>query len=258
MGSRTGAGERLTGPYTAATMTAPFLGLDLAWSDHHPTGACALDAQGRVIDDRLLGDDDSVVAWVARTAAPDAVVAADIPLHVPNSTGSRPCDRALASVYGGRRAGPHPANRSLFLHRYGRIRGEDLSDRLRGLGFAGPWDGSPRVLFETYPHPGLVEVFGLPERLAYKKGALEGRRRGLRTLRSLLRRLEHADPPLRGPLPSVPRAGTGRSLKAVEDRLDAHFCAWSAAVWSRYGEGRVRLFGDRDGGHIGVVTAEAP
>ena len=224
-------------------------GLDLAWADHNPSGVAVLDDTGRLIDEQTLTTDAEILAWIASHLEGGTVVAADIPVTVPNETGARPCDRRLASVYGSRRAGPHPANRSIFLERYGRVRGEDLGRQLAELGFSHPWSNSNRVLLEVYPHPGLVEVFDLPERLLYKKGTLAERRRGLRTLRRLLASLQDDEPPLIAPSIRIGTKATGKELKTVEDLLDARFCAWTAAAWQA---DRVELFGDAETGHIGV------
>ncbi len=235
-------------------------GIDLAWSDRHATGGCVIDVEGRLVDERLLGDDDAIISWIARHLEGPAVVAIDGPLHVPNSTGRRPAESEITAVYGGRKAGAHSSNRSLFLDRFGRVRGEDLARRLAPLGFDDPWSAGDRNLLEVYPHPALIETFALPERLRYKakRGMrVPDRRDGLRRLSSLLDSLRTADPPLAVEAMPVPDTLRGRRLKDVEDLLDARLCAWIAGVWWRYGEGRVRLFGDRTTGHIAVPQARA-
>ncbi len=237
------------------TTSARCFGIDLAWSDNHPTGLCALDDGGAIVDEQLVQTDDEIVEWVRARLDGPAVVAVDAPLHVPNETGRRAGENEVAAVYGGRKAGPHSSNRRLFLDRYGRIRGEDLAARFAAMGFDGPWDGAERTLLEVYPHPALIEAFGLPERLLYKaKPGLgsDGRRAGLRNLARLLASLEQADPPLIGPVVDVPDDARGRGAKAIEDRLDARVAAWVAAVWARHGTDRVRLFGDAVNGHIAV------
>lgn len=230
-------------------------GIDLAWSDNHLTGVCALDDAGTIVDEQLLQTDDEIISWVSERLDGPAVVAIDAPLSVPNETGRRAGENEVAAEYGGRKAGPHSSNRSLFMRRYGRIRGEDLAARLGELGFGDPWDDGDRTLLEVYPHPALIEAFGLPERLRYKtKPGLgsEGRRIGLRNLARLLGSLERADPPLSGPPIAVADDVRGRAAKAIEDRLDARVAAWVAAVWARHGTSRVRLFGDAENGHIAV------
>jgi predicted RNase H-like nuclease len=237
------------------TATARCFGVDLAWSDNQLTGVCALDDGGVIVDEQLLATDDEIVAWVKTRLDGPAILAVDAPLEVPNETGRRAGENEVASVYGGRKAGPHSSNRSLFMRRYGRIRGEDLAARFADLGFGGPWAGADRTLLEIYPHPAIIEAFDLSERLLYKaKPGLgpEGRRTGLRNLGRLLAALEHADPPMIGPEIAVGDDVRGRGAKAIEDRMDARVAAWVAAVWARHGTDRMRLFGDPEQGHIAV------
>ncbi len=236
------------------------LGLDLAWSDGAPTGACVLDQHGILLDEAALGDDDEIVAWVRHWAGTGrAVVAVDAPLLVPNRTGRRPCEAALSADYGPRHAGAHPSNRDLFLRRFGRIRGEDLVRRLTRLGFGGPWDHGARTLVEVYPHPGLIEVFGLDRRLPYKKKRrrVAAWRAGLARLADLLDTLRDADPPLVAPPPRIDTTVRGRELKRLEDLLDARFCAWTALLWADRGPAAFLVYGDADTGHIAVPRPHA-
>jgi predicted RNase H-like nuclease len=228
------------------------LGVDLAWTERNGSGACALDADGRVVDERILGADDEILDWVRDLASDSAVLAVDAPLVVPNETGRRPCESELSREYGSRWAATHSSNRQLLLNRHGAIRGEDLARELRRSGFGNLWSQTRCTLLEVYPHPAIIEAFGLPHRLAYKKGRIAERRAGLRRLDALILSLDRADPPLIGPPVEITDAMTGVELKAIEDLLDARICAWVAAVWSRYGDTGVRVFGDATSGHIAV------
>ncbi len=231
-----------------------YLGLDLAWSTTNPTGACALDCDGTVIDERMLGSDDEIIEWITGSMGESTVVGIDAPLHVPNETGRRPCEAELQREYGGRKAGPHPANRRLLLANNGVIRGEQLVARLEAFGFSGPGAAGDRTFLEVYPHPAIIEVFGLEERLIYKakRGVtVAGRRSGLRALSRLLGSLESATPPLLAPPVEVPDDARGAALKEIEDRLDARMCAWVASVWGQ-SPNRIRLFGDRISGQVAV------
>ncbi len=232
---------------------AQFVGLDLAWSPKNPTGACALDADGRIVDERMLGSDAEIVEWVSALVGGAAVVAIDAPLHVPNRTGRRPCETNMHRVYGGRNAGPHSSNRDRLEGLHGYIRGEALAHALSEHGFGDPWADSERILLEVYPHPALIEAFGLEERLKYKKGRVQERRHGLRQLAKLLTLLETANPPLVGDVVDITVEDRGKALKQIEDRLDARICAWIASVWFRRPD-RMRVFGDRETGHIVVPT----
>jgi predicted RNase H-like nuclease len=234
--------------------TARFFGIDLAWAERNPSAGCSLDARGAVVDERLLGGDDEVTGWIVSQLDGPAVVAVDAPLLVPNQAGRRPCEAELGKVYAGRKAGPHPANRRLLESVNGTIRGERIAAALAGHGFGDPWAGSERTLLEVYPHPTLIEVFDLPERLAYKAKpglSVPDRRRGLRRLSGLLASLSDAQPPLVAPRIRVRSTDRGAALKAIEDRLDARVCAWVAAVWATSPE-IIRLFGDTNTGHIAV------
>jgi predicted RNase H-like nuclease len=201
-----------------------------------------------------LSTDDEIIKWVERYLKGPAVVAIDAPLLVPNETGRRPCEAELSREYGSRKAGPHSSNRGRLEGLHGEIRGEVLAAHLADLGFGDPWAGMDRTVLEVYPHPAIIEVFGLEERLIYKakRGVtVTQRRQGLRNLASLLQGLEQAQPPLRGPSVHIPDEARGAALKAIEDRLDARICAWIAEVWHHCAD-RVRLFGDADRGHIAV------
>ena len=228
------------------------LGVDLAWTARNGSGACALDADGRVVDERILVTDDELLEWVNDLASESAVVAVDAPLLVPNETGRRPCESELSREYGSRWASTHSSNRQLLLDRHGAIRGEVLAGELRRSGFGDLWSQTQRTLLEVYPHHAIIEAFGLPRRLAYKKGRIAERRSGLRRLNELILSLAKADPPFIGPPVAITDTMTGGELKAIEDLLDARICAWVAAVWIRYGDTRVRVFGDAVSGHIVV------
>ena len=177
-------------------MTAPrFFGLDLAWSAKNPTGACVLGEDGVIIDERMLSSDAEIIGWIELHVGESAVVAIDAPLLVLNETGRRPCESELSREYGSRKAGTHPSNRSRLEGLHGEIRGELLAARLADLGFGDPWAGRDRTVLEVYPHPAIIEAFGLDERLIYKSKrgvSVDARRDGLRTLSQLLNLLELA------------------------------------------------------------------
>lgn len=237
-----------------ARQSARFFGLDLAWSASNPTGACALDVAGNIVDEKMLSSDAEIIDWVSSRMEGPAVVAIDAPLLVPNETGRRPCENELSREYGSRKAGPHSSNRTRLAGLHGAIRGENLASRLAAFDFGDPWAGSERTLLEVYPHPAIIEAFGLEERLVYKakRGVtVDDRRRGLRTLSALLAQLGGTDPPVNGPAVVVEETLRGARLKQVEDQLDARLCAWVASVWGS-DPTRVRLFGDSETGHIAV------
>ncbi len=223
-----------------------FVGIDLAWSSANRSGGAVLSAGGELLCvDGKLGDDDQVLAFLAAAvpAGSPALIAVDAPLVVPNDTGSRPCDRQVAAVFGRFQAGPHSANRTI-LGRYGGERVWRLAGRLAGLGFRLDPDvgrhAETRQLVEVFPHPATVSLFGLERTYKYKARTgrrCEDRRLELARLRADLAGLAGADPPLHLPpaLAALPIAGLrGRAFKEAEDSLDAIVCAYSALyAWHR-------------------------
>ncbi len=238
------------------------IGIDLAWSEANPSAAVALRWDGRLGHPFLwaerLGEDREILDFVGEAAGSGpALVAIDAPLLVPNETGTRPCDRELSRVYRKAHAQAYPANR----RRLGPVvRGEALASEFILRGFS----HSPKVearkpvrqVVEIFPHPATVELFGLPHILRYKARpgrSLPFRWEELRRYRELLSSLKGAEPaadlsPILDKADPVGRRG--RALKALEDLLDAAFCAYIALHLWYWGERGYRCFGDGERGYI--------
>lgn len=241
---------------------AVFVGVDLAWSRRNPSGGAVLVGNRLVAWRADLSDDDEIVAFVGSSLVEGgaAVVAVDAPLAVPNVTGARRCDRELSAAWGAYRAGAHPANRSR-LAGAGDVRGETIAARLAaayGFAQAAPIAPAPgaRLLCEVYPHPAHVSLFGLRERFRYKAKSgwdIPARWAAFVEYQCHLAELAHADPPLLGAHELTAHAVTGlrgRSLKALEDALDALTCAYVAAYAWRHGPAGQWVYGDVATGHI--------
>lgn len=105
-------------------------------------------------------------------------------------------------------------------------------------------------------------LFGLAERLKYKKGRLDARRAGLRTLQEHLRslfvdnRLVLAAPDVLVALSAGALEGSGTALKRTEDKLDALTCAYVAYHAWKHGPGHSRVFGDAESGYVLVPWRE--
>lgn len=238
------------------------VGIDLAWSEANPSAAVALRWNGQCGQTFLwsdaLGQNWEIVEFVERAAgAGPALVAIDAPLRVPNETGTRPCDRELSRVYRRAHAQAYPANR----RRLGPIvRGEALAEELRAKDFT----LSPQVeaqrptrqVVEVFPHPAMVELFGLLHILRYKARpgrSLQFRWKELRRYRELLEGLKEAEPAMDASSilsTANPENLRGRTLKALEDLLDALFCAYIALHLWYWGQEGYRSFGDEESGHI--------
>jgi predicted RNase H-like nuclease len=241
-------------------MTA-LVGLDLAWTGHHPSGVCVL----RVIEDRLrletletrIASPDAFADWLTDLDA-SVVVAIDAPL-----VRSTACDaeRQLGRAFARFHASAYMATPD-FLSRHGLVAGPALGTALAARG----WSVDPavareggRVAFEMYPHAFHIVTFGLDRRLAYKKGRLEARRTAFATyqehLRATLQVLDAelaAEPRIVDLLAPAALSAGARALKDLEDRLDALTCALAAAEAWRHGIAAADIFGTVRDGYIAI------
>jgi predicted RNase H-like nuclease len=235
-----------------------FVGIDLAWGGRRPSGLAVLDPAGRVLDEGWATSDEELSGFLERHDPGGAVVALDAPLVVGNPAGTRrPCEAELQRRYGRIGAGPYPTNLGLL---GGRVRAMELVARSSRPYLTVPGDPGGRTgwwAVEVFPAPALVELGGLERALRYKKGPPEARRAGLRAVAAVLGRLAAADPPLR-----LDPAGTlarelgrlerlrGAALKAVEDLVDAHVCAYVGLWWWARGPAATLVAGDDATGAI--------
>jgi predicted RNase H-like nuclease len=262
-----------------------FIGVDLAWSPRNPTGAAVLrgDAGGaELIDHALLGDNRSIVDYIARHAGDrPAIVAVDAPLCVPNEAGRRPGEAEIGRAFGRYQAGAHPANRRRLAFD-GVVRGEALVAALAERGFThapevaaggiptpgpepaeGDGEAPARQVIEVFPHPAMVALFGLERTLKYKARPGRGadvRLAEWRRYQGYLDALAQADPPLRGQAALTAQdvaALRGRRLKDYEDQVDALMCAYIALYAFRWGAARCQVFGTFEGGYIFTPVPEA-
>ncbi len=116
-------------------------------------------------------------------------------------------------------------------------------------------------MFEVYPHPAMVVLFGLKQIIKYKKDSVAKKRSGLEELRRHLRALTEGSrgligtPELHDPLSRDLLDLMGKALKRYEDMLDALLCAylaWHCWWWGKArneqidGPERLRWLKDRD------------
>lgn len=231
-----------------------FVGIDLAWKAKARTGLAVVDGAGRLVASGTAVSDDEIVGWVGRHP-PLEVVAVDAPLVVPNQTGQRVGEREVARAYGRYGAAPYPSNRSNPL--FDPPRAEVLARRMG-------WNVDPHAVtgagdttcLEVYPHPALVGLFSLPERVLYKKG--HDRASGF----ALLMRCLSSVPELCllesarwAELTAIVAAPGPGDLNRIEDELDAILCAHLAWLW-RHRPGALQVYGSLAEGYI--VAPPAP
>jgi predicted RNase H-like nuclease len=242
-------------------MSATFIGIDLAWrSERNPSGAAALtgDRSGArlIVVSPPLRSTDAVLAFVRVHATTETVLAVDAPLVIVNETGQRVCETLVGKRYGSREASCHTSNLGL----YPQASSVRLTRALETDGFVHveqlDAERTGRIILEVYPHAAMVALFDLAKTIKYKKGSVAARRIGLESLRSHLKQLTSAAPPLVSSvllqdlfLQELPQLA-GRTLKDYEDGLDALFCAYLAYYFWYWGWERNELFGDVESGYI--------
>lgn len=215
------------------------IGLDLAWKEGNGTGCVELKWDGDELAlscVKLCSSVKEIVEWIDQERG-DWVVAVDAPLVVENETGQREADSVATKRYGRCGAGAYPANKGLLGedHPGGKLL-RKLKSRNTTLVEAAEHLNSGRLVFETYPHIVMVELFG--HTFKYKKGLVAKRRAGQQELADAIRthlcgeaaapRLQ-IDDVLDELLCEPASILKGRELKKREDKLDAVICAYTAA-----------------------------
>ena len=239
------------------------IGIDLAWSERNGTGCAELAREGGELTLTRIGVRDSlddIVNWIDPECG-DWVVAVDAPLVVCNETGRRCADAKASKLYHPYQAGAYPTNLKLLGedHRGGQLL-KRLKERCGEVVECAEHLGGSRLVFETYPHIVMVELFHLATTIKYKKGRVAQRRAGQHQLADRIRhhlcgssaslRLganDELDCLLREPDPIL----RGRDLKSREDKLDALICAYTAA-WLDAGRPLLGL------GEVGAGVMLAP
>lgn len=248
----------------AGAHDAVFLGLDLAWSRANPSGVAAIDATGALVSAPRadLVNDAEILAWIRAHDACSVTLAIDMPTIVPNATGRRPCEAAVAADFRAVHAGPHPANRGMRFFADGG-RAAAIVEALRADGFAERLDTGPRApgktIFECFPHPTLVRLFDLPQIFKYKKKqgrSWEAVLAEWSRYRRTLEFLRDAVPPLSLRPGDVPFDVDKRGYKRWDDTLDAIACAYMASYAWYWGiaSDRVQVYGDLTYGYIVVPS----
>jgi predicted RNase H-like nuclease len=245
-----------------------FIGLDLAWKiDGNHSGIAVLIGNTRGVRlhavSQNIRSQAAVIDFIAAQARDTTVVAIDGSLIVRNATGQRPCERLIAQRFGRYHAACHTSN----LGRPHARTGMELVAALAKYGFVHDFDlrsakqHGGRWAFEAYPHPAMVQLFGLEQIIRYKKGVVAEKKRGLIRLRNYLQALAKGSigliltPLLRDILAKDLDALHGQALKHYEDSLDAIFCAYLAWHCWRWGADGNEAFGSMQDGYIVVPKA---
>ena len=235
------------------------VGIDLAWKSENNTTALAIgELNGDmfrldIVHEASAGLDE--IVDVVHQEGYVQGVAIDAPLIITNQSGQRSCERELSRVYGGRWASCHASNLTL----YPNPTSSTLSRRLQEKGFKhliSPNRG--RWQLECYPHPAIIEIFGLSKRLPYKKGRVAEKKQGQANLAKHIKSLEESQI-LRIKIENSAEqflsekrifSNNGMMLKKNEDALDSILCAYIGALYAM--SVSAKTFGSIETGYIYV------
>ncbi|MEA3229546.1 MAG: DUF429 domain-containing protein [archaeon] len=248
-----------------------FVGIDLAWSPKNKSGIAVIKGdkeKGELICKDILCSDNDIVDYVTgEVNRKNALVAIDAPLTVPNREGRRVAEDITGMLFRKYNAGAYPANRTrLGQWSDGKIRGEEIVRLLEDTGFRhDPYIEKyekTRNVFEVYPHPSMVVLFGLDRILRYKakpKRDYEFRWNEFERFQDYLKKLDGAKPSLALPEELTEknvRRLRGNALKDYEDLLDSVFCAY-IAYYGWVNPDRCAILGNTKDGYIFTPVSDA-
>ena len=231
-------------------------GVDLAWqSENKPSGICFGELSGQVIEvTDIYAAAYGIQGVLSKIIENSDVqgVAIDAPLIINNESGQRPCETEIGKMYGARGASCHTSNKIL----YPKAKSVDLSVSLEKEGFL-HLEGT-KWQIECYPHPAIIEIFGLDYRLLYKKGKVADRKIGQKRLANLIKGLSDSRVlSLQFGNIEIPNLNDdyidslkGLELKSNEDALDSMLCLYIAGLHQLGVKSTV--FGEVDTGYIWV------
>lgn len=232
-----------------------FLGIDLAWVSKNRTGVALVDDDGRLLSSSSVRSDDEIADWISQHTGTVVVAAVDAPLIVPNAKGRRLGEARIAEVYAKYSAGPYSSSKAIPY--FNPPRAETLSARF-GWTMTPENRGSVGIpaCIEVYPHPAMVGLFSLGERIPYKKGSK--RAQGFAQLVSHFETLTQLHLPTNGrwlELRKIVDNPAPGDLTRIEDELDAILCAHLAWLW-HHDYAALEVFGTFEDGYI--VAPPAP
>ncbi len=237
-----------------------------------------LDPAGNVTEAGWTVGIDDTVTWLDNYAPFDVLLFVDAPLVVNNKTGQRRCEKQVGQRYGRWKVSANSTN-SQSAH----LAGVELLRRLRKRGWryhdghGGPPANPGRFVSECYPYTTIVgshELEYTKERPRYKRKPPRMSAAEFLPLRNaecdtLIRRvnsLQDKDPPINllthlntRRLVEEPSPNKLKDYKHREDLLDAALCAWTAALWKRWGITRCQVLGFDESLSVGLqATIIAP
>lgn len=228
-----------------------FIGIDLAWTTKNETGICVLDDGGNILHlSAEVYSNDEIIEIIQELYQHPTIVAIDAPIVVPNETGSRPAESALArDLIHNHRIRAFHCSRSYLSKHYGGIRAEEIAQRLiSDMNFkVGYFQGEDCVV-ETLPTGIIAGLF--PEHAPFKykiKKGINTQFAGEELIRLASLFEENG---LLNELAINSQLKYSKNLhKHLEDQIDAFLCAFMG-YRLQYKGTKVQIYGDYSNGFI--------
>lgn len=228
-----------------------FIGIDLAWTTKNETGICVLDDGGNILHlSAEVYSNDEIIEIIQEFYQHPTFVAIDAPIVVPNETGSRPAESALArDLIHNHRIRAFHCSRSYLTKHYGSIRAEVIALKLTDdknfkIGY---FQGEDCVV-ETLPTGIIAGLF--PEHAPFKykiKKGVSTQFAGEELIRLASLFEENG---LLDELAINPQLKYSKNLhKHLEDQIDAFLCAFMG-YRLQYKGTKVLIYGDYSNGFI--------
>lgn len=236
-----------------------FIGIDLGWQSGK-SGLCCLNwenKQLKILDLDCKLDSEDILNWIDKCVplSTPAMIAVDAPTIIPNQTGTRLPDKLTHKYFGRYHAGCYPANLNRPFAQ--KTVGFGMSLETKGFNHAPTIKPQEfgRFQIEVFPHPAIVNLFGLEKILKYKKGRLADRKSELFQLHQyIINILPTLEPALEisENFLDIENINSMVALKTTEDKLDSLICAYIGAYWWYWGQTRNLVLGDGTTGYIVV------
>lgn len=211
-----------------------YIGIDLAWTNHQPSGVCILKNKKVIFLDAKVYNDQEMIKIIEENQP--CIVSIDSPLVVKNDRGGRLVDSMLMKrKINNRYLKLYATSRTYMTRAFGGIRGENILNGLKGEFILG------KTITETYPTGIYLSLFPHLFDHKYKISSRLSLDSLVKHAKTLLSEIKAMGFDIDFSLDCV---NTKKAYKLKEDMIDSLLCA----INSYYLDiGRVVLFQDDNG-----------
>lgn len=211
-----------------------YIGIDLAWTNHQPSGVCILKNKKVIFLDAKVYNDQEIIKIIEENQP--CIVSIDSPLVVKNDHGGRLVDSMLMKrKINNRYLKLYATSRTYMTRAFGGIRGENILNSLKGEFILG------KTITETYPTGIYLSLFPHLFDHKYKISSRLSLDSLVKHAKTLLSEIKAMGFDIDFSLDCV---NTKKAYKLKEDMIDSLLCAINSYYLDT---GRVVLFQDDNG-----------